>query len=132
MPKIWQNLKNITQSLSNMDPRDASASKKPNRNFLVMLKIFISVLRNTLWRNYNSQIYSLHLILWLQRFCWRQNIPQRTWIKYSFNLLWMNDKREIWVLDIFCNNRVTFSFFFQNWYRWTFSHFHKENRLSLF
>ena len=27
MPKIWQNLKNITYSLSNMDPRDASASK---------------------------------------------------------------------------------------------------------
>ena len=28
MPKIWQNLKNITDSLSNMDPRDASASNK--------------------------------------------------------------------------------------------------------
>ena len=28
MPKIWQNLKNINQSVSNRDPRDASASKK--------------------------------------------------------------------------------------------------------
>ena len=32
MLKIWQNLKNmndwVTDSLSNMDPRDASASKK--------------------------------------------------------------------------------------------------------
>ena len=28
MPKIWQNLKNITHWLSNMDSRDASASKK--------------------------------------------------------------------------------------------------------
>ena len=28
MPKIWQNLKNINHPLSNMDPRDASASKK--------------------------------------------------------------------------------------------------------
>ena len=27
MPKIWQNLKNINDWLSNMDPRDASASK---------------------------------------------------------------------------------------------------------
>ena len=33
MPKIWQNLKNmndpLTEWLSNMDPRDASASKNP-------------------------------------------------------------------------------------------------------
>ena len=27
MPKIWQNLKNVNQSVSNRDPRDASASK---------------------------------------------------------------------------------------------------------
>ena len=31
MPKIWQNLKNINYSLSIMDPRDASASKKAER-----------------------------------------------------------------------------------------------------
>ena len=36
MPKIWQNLKNITQSLSNMDPRDASASK----NVVQPMRIF--------------------------------------------------------------------------------------------
>ena len=39
MPKIWQNLKNIndwlTQWLSNMDPRDASASK--NTSFIALI-----------------------------------------------------------------------------------------------
>ena len=36
MPKIWQNLKNITDWLLNMDPRDASASKNALTSFLSM------------------------------------------------------------------------------------------------
>ena len=51
--------------------------KKPDRNFSVMLKIFISILRNTLWRNYNSRIYSLHLILWLQRHTCKKRVMWR-------------------------------------------------------
>ena len=46
MPKIWQNLKNIsdsvTQWLSNMDPRDASASKKGGLGELGLSKNKIS------------------------------------------------------------------------------------------
>ena len=44
MPKIWQNLKNINDSVtdwpSNIDSRDASASK--NINYLIMWNILIS------------------------------------------------------------------------------------------
>ena len=47
MNKIWQNFKNITQWLSNMDPRDASASKKGGN---------IQVIHWTLtsWRGFNG------------------------------------------------------------------------------
>ena len=39
MPNIWRNLKNMIQSLSNIDPKDASASKHASGSALLLSKV---------------------------------------------------------------------------------------------
>ena len=103
--------------------------KKPVRIFLVMLKIFF---RNTLWRKYNSWRYSLHLILWLQKVSFKTKYTSENMNKVrtlSIDYEWMiKEKHEFQMF--FATIMLLFSFFFQNRVLWTFSHCHKENKLS--